>query len=233
MKEDLAQLIELAAIDSDIDLFLEKRENFPGQIADLERQLNEISSSLTAKKQEIGNLEAEKGRLESDLAEQRDWILKREETVKQIKTNKEYHASLKEISQARKTVQTLEETLLEVMTRLDENKPKLGELETSISTQTETIHTEIETFRGQLSSLDGDIEKRIASRSEQEGKMKPILVRRYRTIKTRVAPAMAKAAGGACLECNTRIPPQLYIDLQKFSALINCPRCYRILYLEG
>ena len=233
MKEDLDQLIALAAIDHDLDHLLEQRETFPSQIADLEAKLNEVTSSLTAKKQEIVNLESEKGRLSSDLAEQRDWIVKREEAVKQIKTNKEYHASLREISQAKKTFQTLEESLLSIMTRLEEEKPKTGELETAVSSQSEAIRAEIATFREKLSSFDGEIEKKAAGRKEQEEKMKEIVVRRYKTIKTRVAPALAKAARGTCLECNTRIPPQLYIELQKFAKIINCPRCYRILYLEG
>lgn len=233
MKEDLAQLIALAAIDQEIDILLEQRENFPSQVSELEQKLKEVSSSLAAKKEEIRHLEAEKTRFESELSEQRDWIAKREEAVKQIKTNKEYHAALKEVAQTKKTVQTLDESLLSVMTRLEEETPKVAELESSITKESESIRAEIGALKGKIATLEGEIFARTAARKEKEATMKEVIVRRYRMIKTRVAPALAKTARGTCLECNTRIPPQLYIELQKFSAIITCPRCYRILYLEN
>lgn len=233
MKEDLAQLIALAAIDQEIDLLLDQRENFPSQVSGLEQKLNEVTSTLTAKKGDIHHLETEKTRIESDLSEQRDWIVKREEAVRQIKTNKEYHAALKELGQAKKTVQTLEETLLSIMTRLEEEKPGVAELESSIARETESIRAEIDSLRGRIAVLEGEIGTRTTARKEQEAMMKELLVRRYRMIKSRVAPALAKVACGTCMECNTRIPPQLYIELQKFSKIINCPRCYRILYPES
>jgi hypothetical protein len=36
-----------------------------------------------------------------------------------------------------------------------------------------------------------------------------------------------------CQGCFLNIPPQMYIEVQKNSALIQCPNCNRILYWDG
>ncbi|MBI2339026.1 MAG: hypothetical protein HYU99_01475 [Deltaproteobacteria bacterium] len=232
MKSELVKLIELSKIDAEIDALTEEREDLPSQIEALQIQLNELDFSLNEKKQELAAWEKDRRNKEQDLAEKKDWIAKREGVLKEIKTNKEYHAVLKEISQAKKAATDLEASLLQLMTQIEERGKELTGLDADIASKKPPLEVQMREKKAQIGVLEEQAKVKTAQRMEKEKELDEAILKRYKTIKARLSPAVAPALRGVCLECNMNIPPQLYLELQKFQQVVSCPRCHRILYLE-
>ena len=57
------------------------------------------------------------------------------------------------------------------------------------------------------------------------------LLNQYERIRgARAGLGITAAVGGRCRACNMMVPPQLFNELQRGSALHSCPSCNRILY---
>ena len=232
MQNELSQLISLSKIDAEIDFLTDRKGELPENIRELETSLVNLLGSLELQKKNVEGMKADRHKKEAELTEQREGAAKREERAKEIKTNKEYHAALKEVAQSKKTCTDLEAAITSLGTRIDEETAKITEVEGTLADKKEALEKDIGEKKGQITEFDAQISTQLAQRSEQEKNLKEIHLKKYKTIRSRIAPAMAQASQGACMECNTRIPPQLYIELQKFKQIVNCPRCHRILYME-
>lgn len=233
MKNELTKLMELAKIDSEIDLLAEERGDLPRLITELEGTLKTLENSLGEKQKEIKTLKEEAHQKELSLKEQQEWIADRETRVKEIKTNKEYQAALKEVSKAKKDITDLEASLLQINTRTEEETKKIADTDAEAHAKKENLSKEIEEKKGQVALLAQQIEEKIIARAEREKDLAAPTLKRYKLIKTRLSPAVALASSnGVCQECNMNIPPQIFIELQKLKQIITCPRCHRILSIE-
>lgn len=232
MKQQLLQLVTLSKIDVEIDELEAQKNEVPQLIAELESQIQEIDRSFNQGSEEVEKLQSQKRQKEMGVSEQKEWIEKASHRLTEIKTNKEYHAHLKEIEGAKKRIAGLEEDLLKIMMQIEEKSPQLGELKNSIGDKKSSVEKQIAEKKVLLASLTETIVEKQNIRLEQTKQVDPSFLERYQAIKNRLQTAMALTHAGSCLECNTRIPPQLLIELQKFTQVITCPRCHRILYLE-
>ncbi|MDO8520266.1 MAG: C4-type zinc ribbon domain-containing protein [Deltaproteobacteria bacterium] len=233
MKNDLTQLITLSKIDSTIDLLEDRKGELPEAIRSLETQLSDLLGSLEAQKKNMETMKGELKKKEGDLTEQKEWAVKREERAKEIKTNKEYHAALKEVAQSKKACADLEAAITSLNTRIEEEGVKIAEVEGTLADRKQALENEISEKKGEIANLDAEIAEQVTERTGKEKELKEGLLKKYKTIRNRIAPALAGASQGTCMECNTRIPPQMYIELQKYKQIVNCPRCHRILYVEA
>lgn len=234
MKTELTKLILLAQIDAEIDQLLEKRESLPLRVTEIEAQVQELDQSLEHKRKEAASLKNELHQKTSTLSEQKEWIAQREIKVKEIKTIKEYQAALKEVAKSKKELSELESGINSLNTRLGEETKTTGEFESTSTPQRETLLGEIAQNREEISQIDTLIQQKQSEKTEKEKDLMEATLKKYQQIKKRISPAVSLASeNGVCQECNVNIPPQLFIELQKFQQIISCPRCYRILYIEG
>ncbi len=223
----------LAQIDSEIDSLASDRDDLPRLITELEATLKTFESGLEEKKKEITTLKEEAHKKESALAEQKEWTFDRETRVKEIKTNKEYQAALKEVSKSKKDILDLETSLTQINGHIEEEAKKIAESDADAITKKQNLEKDIEEKKGQMATFTQQIEEKIILRNEKEKEVQELTLKRYKMIKARLTPAVAQASrGGVCQECNMNIPPQIFIELQKFQQMITCPRCHRILSLE-
>lgn len=230
----MTKLILLSQIDAEIDTLLEKRESLPLQIKDIQAKIDVLDSSLEQKTRDTDSIKNELRQKTSTLNEQKEWIAQREIKVKEIKTIKEYQAALKEIAKSKKELSELETSINSLNARLEEETKTTGEFESTSASQKEALLSEIAQNREQLSQIDALIQQKQAEKTEKEKDLMEATLKKYRLIKARISPAVSLAStNGVCQECNVNIPPQLFIELQKFQQIISCPRCYRILYIEG
>lgn len=233
LKNEITKLIDLAIADAAIDELMTQQETLPATIRELEIQLEGLEGKVTDKKSEITSLESQKKQKEIDLATQRDWINQRENLQKDIKTNKEYHAAVKEITVAKKNITDLEQAITDISASLETETPKISELESEASQSQSGIRQLIEEKKAKIESIASQALTETQKRAEIEKDIPEAILKRYKSIKSKLTPAMTSAEGGCCTECNTRIPPQMFIELQKSQQLITCPRCHRIFYLKS
>jgi len=232
LKDKLKKLVGLSQIDAELLELEELLLSLPQAILTFEAEQKNRVHEFENYKTILANLESEKRSKESDLTEKKDWIVKGEEKLKAIKTNKEYHALLKEISLAKKTINLLEEQITKLTDAIQNEQNRISESENKVEGEKNTTSTEVEKMKEQLKSIE---EKRQAKSLEREQFLEGVevtMIHHYNLIRQKINPALALAKNGFCCECNTKIPPQIFNDLHRLNSLISCPRCRRILYLE-
>ena len=233
VKDILSQLFEIAKIDAEIDLLASQQEEFPVVIRELEKDLETLTKDIQHKKTDLENIEKTKREKELELAEKREQIQKSEAKLGSSKTNKEFHASGKELRDSKKMVKDLEDAIADFQKILDEEKPELAKMEEDAKTEVVNIEKEIAEKKEMLSKIADEVAKFAESRLAKENGVNPSFLKKYKTIKAKVQPAMSLAQNSMCFECNTKIPPQLFIEIQKQKEIFTCPRCHRILHVES
>lgn len=230
MHNQITKLIETAVVDKEIDQLLHKKSRIPQIIAEVRHQIATLEQRLNENRQRIEEASHQKRDKEGELADKRAWIEQREGKLKEIKTNKEYHAALKEIEEAKKFISQTEDAILTLLALIEAESPKSTAATEEISTQVSGLAHEIQDREAELTKIDGFVSELEQKRIQIETSIDQPLLRKYKHIKKKVSPAIALIQEDTCMECHTRIPPQVSIEILKMETIVTCPRCYRILY---
>lgn len=232
MKNQLLLLKKIQDIDIQIGLIEKEAREIN---ADAERLLAEIRAyedSLEIKKKELDELENARRALEAELIEHTERIKKNEERLKNIKNDKEFKASTKEMNTAKKDKLTKEGEINKLNATIDEKKGFIKEEEDRLKNKKD----ELEAKKLSIETNKENVERVIKEKTEEKmiiaKDISSAVLKKYETIKEkRHGIAIISVAAGVCQGCHMNIPPQAYIHLQKGSSdLIFCPHCHRILY---
>lgn len=236
MATDLKSQLVLLKTLQDIDISLHLIDK---QLADIPRQIEAAMADFKAAKDAIAEKEGLKAKLakrrkeeEAELEAHVSHVKEREAKLYAIKTNKEYQAAIKEIADAKQADKEKEESIFKLMEGMDTISKEITQLSQGLADK-----------EGAFRKVEGELkEKGAALQTERDAKKKmseeaesgvdPKVLKQYRFIQRRFSDAMAVASHGICTGCNKRIPPQVYIELQKWSELITCPNCHRMLFHE-
>ena len=160
-----------------------------------------------------------------------DRIIKSNEKLRMVKTNKEYNLFLREVDDNKKRKDVLETELLEL---LDENE--------SMEKFSLESEKEFQLLKDKIEAEQKEIEKKTLDDRELLDEYLANQRKIGKTITTSVMNKFVKISkmnnGSAvvgvenevCLGGFMNIPPQLYIEVQRGHSLISCPQCSRILY---
>ena len=102
MNSDLKQLIRLQSIDSSIQELRARIDKFPGISKALDEKLRSAQAGLEAAKEKAKNNQANRKKLEAEIATIEAKISKYREQMLSVKTNEEYRALQHEIEHAQK-----------------------------------------------------------------------------------------------------------------------------------
>jgi uncharacterized protein len=224
-------LIALQERDSEIQRLQARRAECPVQIevlrqgiAQVETQLKTLSEGLEVRSRE----RRERERVIEDLDA---GIGKSNQKLGNVKSNKEYHAALKEIADLGGDKKRLEDQLLEIMESTEAlEKERLGLVE-----EKERTGLAFEAGRNRITSelreLDGELNKLLEERNRLCAEVDRGVLKRYELLrKSKGGTAVSAVVKGICQTCHLRIPPQEFNELIRGEQLMNCPHCHRIIY---
>ncbi len=232
MKEKLARLKLLQAVDQILDGLKEQRESLPQDLAELESRV----AAKAAARDEIHlrhkDLSSLKSSREIDRANENDRVKKYEGRLQEIKTNREYQALLREVGFAKKAA-----------AELDDEISRLGQELETLAEQVAAADSELEQERAVLNERRSDIERTLTEvekayeeeKKNHESLMKEIprdLLSRYNLVRRRTNLVVVNVGSGACHGCFMALPPQLFNQVRRVDQLYTCPNCHRILFYE-
>ncbi len=224
-------LIKLQESETEIVRLKEILEKFEKEKNKLGLKLKQFSVALEENKDIFSKAAAVCQDLEKEIQMIDDRIVKSNEKLRMVKTNKEYQLFLREVDDNKKRKDALETELIE---HLDEKEKMEGIVQES---QKEYLLLE-----AQIDSEQKEIEKKtiedremLDEHLENQAKigktLDPSLMNRFNKIsKMNQGLAVVNVKGEVCMGCFMNIPPQLYIEVQRGKSLISCPQCSRILY---
>jgi uncharacterized protein len=226
-------LIKLQEAESEIIRLKEVLEKIEKEQYKRDSKMKKFESTLNEQKNKMLKISSGCQNLENELKLSDDRIVKSNEKLRMVKTNKEYQLYLREVDDMKKRKDALETSLIEL---LDE-KEKIENLVKESEKEFELLESQVLAEKNDIekkASADKELlEEYLERRTEIGNSLEPSLMKRFLKIsKMNQGLAVVQVKDEACMGCFMNIPPQLYIEVQRGNTLISCPQCSRFLYFK-
>jgi predicted nucleic acid-binding Zn-ribbon protein len=234
LQETLRLLIELQEIERKIKILAEHKARAPKEIAALEEKKREAEARLEDKKTILESAQKLRRDLEREVEDLEGRKAKSKQKLLEVKSNKEYQATLKEIDDIGELVRGREDQIIEQMENADDLDGQIRKHKLLVAEASKKLEEE----GAQLEKEATKADSLIVSLKEQKEQLKPKvpldLLKKYQFLRDkRAGLALAPVNRGTCGVCHMNLPPQTFIDLQKDETMMNCPNCQRIIYWTG
>jgi uncharacterized protein len=229
--EKLRALAKLQYVDSQLDKIIVLRGSLPEEVDELDF--------------EIQGLEGKKGKIEEDIQELRNEILKRKANIKDfgaqirkyeeqltvVKNNREYEALTKEVEYANLEILTSEKKIKQIDDQIEQKTVLLTDTQAHVDERSndllekkkelEIIVKETEMEEQRLRDESGDASKLVDKRIfDAYGKIRRNM---------RNGLAIVSTDRDACGGCFAIIPPQTQLEIRQKKKLLFCENCGRML----
>jgi len=232
LKEQLELLKQLQCIDTILSKIEVKRRDVPKALQRLAKERARREQGFEKERLSLKKVDEDKRKNEQKLKEENERLRKSQDKLTAVKTNREYHAVLKEIEDIDHTANELETEILKCMEEADRIGQMLKKEESGYLDWVSQSEEQQRELQEEILTCD----KEAASLEEQRlrivEKIDPSLLTRYERLRERrQGLAVVAVVEGLCQGCNINIPPQQTIELQKNPCIImNCPFCNRIIF---
>jgi predicted nucleic acid-binding Zn-ribbon protein len=231
MLPDLQHLIHLQEIDLALDRTRRRITEIPAAQQALESRSAERAAAVQAVKDRIAATAATRRDIEKEVAAVQTRLSKYKDQLMAVKTNKEYQAMQTEIATAEGLVRSHEDRLLDLMEVSETESADLKAAEAAMKSEQAAIAAEQRALDAEKGTQEKELERLTAERAA----VLPQISREALAIFERVAHgrkgvAVAEAKDGLCVVCHVRLRPQVFNEVRRNEAIIQCDSCTRILY---
>jgi predicted nucleic acid-binding Zn-ribbon protein len=228
-----SQLLLIKSLqDTDVSMLRLERElrEIPAKIEEVMAEYNTVKAQIDKKTADKANIEKQRRQGELEIEAETARLKEREAKLYAIKTNKEYQAAIKEIADAKQANKDKEDNILRLMEKIDALGEEITQLSGALADKEKVFREKESELKKREGELKAEWEGLSAKSKEGEGGVDKAVLKQYRYIQGRHNDALAMVASGICQGCCKRIPPQVFIELQKWKELISCPHCHRLLF---
>ncbi len=230
-RQDMQSFIKLQEAETQIVRLKSVLEKIEKKKIKLSTQLEQFGNALEENKANlsIAVKDCKDSEREIQIVDAR--IIKSNETLRMVKTNKEYQILLREVDDNKKRKDSFETELLEYLDEKEEIEQSVLEDEKEYNLLKEKIETEQKEIEKKSTDDRELLEEYLTQQNEIGKNLDPSLMDRFLKIsKMNRGLAVVNVKDEICKGCFMNIPPQLYIEVQRGNSLILCPQCSRILY---
>lgn len=233
MKETLRALLKLAEIDGQIFQIQEEKLGIPTFIKEAQNEISSLKKEADDRQKELEGLSQKRKDAHDFINEKNEWSDKRETTINELKTHREYQAAQKEISLAKKEIKDKQTEIDQISPRIDELIKQISELKEKSEPRTEELKQQILQKNEKYEMADAHIKESQAKRKEIIAEIKDNnCLRHYENVRKKIFPAISKLIDNNCGECGQRVMPQAINLLKVGTEMQLCRGCKRILYIE-
>ncbi|MBU1193756.1 MAG: nucleotide-binding protein [Proteobacteria bacterium] len=233
-KQNIEKLIKLQEAETEIVRLTAVLEKIVHEKIKLNAKLIQFEAGLKEKQEIFSKLEKDCRDLEMEIKILDDRIVKSNEKLRMVKTNKEYQLCLREVDDSKKHKDALETQLLEYMDERDATRTIVEDTLKEYELLKEKITQEQKNIE-KNSSDDRELLDEYEARKADIGQTldKALMTRFGKVSKMNKGLVVVPVRNEVCMGCFMNIPPQLYIEVQRGDVLISCPQCSRILYYRN
>jgi predicted nucleic acid-binding Zn-ribbon protein len=204
-------------------------QRLPQEIAAVEKAITTLDASEKKAHDDLEEMKKKRRDIERRLREHEDHLKKIRGQQSLIKTNEEYTAMLKEVSNLEGTISTEEEELLVLMDQIEGAEKTTAERAGVIKTERGTKVAEKARLESEVTRITADAQKLSAEMPKILSGISPPLVKRYERLVPHRDVVVTRVENDHCAACRQQIPPQLAVEVRKNDQFITCPACGRIL----
>ncbi len=229
--QDIETLIKLQEAETEIVRLKGILEKIEKEKNKLGAKLKQFESALEENKEKFSKAVTACRDLETEIQMIDDRIVKSNEKLRMVKTNKEYQLFLREVDDNKKRKDALETELIE---RLDE-KEKMEDIVLESEKEYQLLSAQIDSEQKEIEKKTIEDREMLDEHLENQARIgktldSSLMTRFNKISKMNQGLAVVNVKNEVCMGCFMNIPPQLYIEVQRGKSLISCPQCSRILY---
>jgi len=231
MHADLERVIALQRLDSEANAARKKLAEVPEREKAFDERLSAATQQIADAKAALAvNHEARRA-IEKEVAVHQGRLSKYRDQAMAVKTNQEYHAIQHEVAHAQGEIKKHEDGLLERMVEADDLTATIKAAETRLSTEQKTIDADRKRMQSEDAALQASLDALVAERATIVAKVDKRVLATYEIAAAkRQGIAVAEAKDGGCLVCHVRMRPQMFNEIRRNEAIVQCENCQRILY---
>jgi hypothetical protein len=231
LKKKFDNLVKLQEVEIETASVQARLAGFPRLLTDLDARLKASESAVTLEAGHLSKIQQAYRVQEADAKEIQTRILKSEEKLRSVKTNKEYQSSLKEIDDLKRSLSAVEDLMIAHLDEMDQVAVSVAAKGDELKRFSREIEEEKQQIRQSALFAQDQLDRLNDERANIIAVIEPDLLKVYETVKQNsggVAIAVVKNA--VCLGCHVNLPPQMFHDLLHFDKLLVCPHCERLIY---
>jgi uncharacterized protein len=228
---DIQHLIRLQQLDSEIESARRRIAEIPAVQEALATRLGQATAAVEGVKHRLADSQAERKKIEAEVATIQTRLSKYKGQLTELKTNKEYQTMQHEIAVAESAIRSHEDRVLERMEDAENLTRELKTADAELKTQQGAVATERKALDAEAATLQKTAEATAAARVEAAKALSPEALKLFDYVsKARKGLAVAEARDGGCTVCHVRMRPQMFNEVRRAEALVQCESCMRILY---
>ncbi|BBO67461.1 hypothetical protein DSCA_13910 [Desulfosarcina alkanivorans] len=229
--EQINILVEVQGVEREILLARRQLDALSGQVTSLDQEASERETLIADEKKLLDDLRKSYREMESESKANREMIVKSNEKLRAVKTNKEYQSILKEIEDLRKMNSGVEDRMLEQLEKIESTEQAVNEKEAQLDGFIQSCREKKESLTAREQDERQAVDTLNDKKMEISAKADPKMISILDDVKKKVrGMAVVPVQGAICMGCHMNIPAQLFNELQRFDQLRFCPHCHRIIY---
>jgi hypothetical protein len=224
-------LTELQTVDDEIREFKTQRDELTTNLEALKGILAGMSSELEDKREKLTEANRVYTEQQEELRADGERMSRAKQKLATVTRTKEYAAMQRELDNIRKKYSEDEAELKRLGEAMEEYKAAIATQEEKLDALQAEVTREEAANTERMGYLTGQIEAVDGRRGAISTKIDDRTCRRYeRILQRRDGRAVVAAENGKCTGCQMRLPPQLFILVQRLETLESCPACQRFLF---
>lgn len=231
--QNLEFLIQLQAIDSQIDEINKIKGALPDEVRDIEDEIAGTGVKISKLEAEVTGFKQEIAGLKNNIKDSEKLIKKYEEQQNNVKNDREYSAISKEIESQQLDIQLYQKKIREIEARIDAKSVDIDATKETLDEK----KRQLETKKSELDSIlaeNREEESRLqVDRDAAAKKVDDRLLFSYNRLRGNFINtnglAVVSVRRGACGGCFNMVPPQRQADIRDKKKVIVCEHCGRIL----
>ena len=229
----IEMLVRLQELDLGRDDLVRERDSGPARLEAARAPLTSARSAERLARERTQEATRARERLEKEIEFERSKLDERDRKLRQVKTNEEFQAGQKELTEQRKRITAMEDTVLKFMETVEALQREIDDAIASA----EAVRGDVEAIEREVIARTSALDEKIAAVDHDAMALRHGLDRgllsHYDIVRARRGgAAVAEVKGGICQGCRTRIPAQMYNELHAPDAQNICPSCNRIIYVN-
>jgi predicted nucleic acid-binding Zn-ribbon protein len=231
MNPDLERVIALQKLDTAAHDAHRMLADEPDRLKAFEARIEAARARVAAAKDRLQENLAARRAIEKELAVHQGRLSKYRDQLMSVKTNVEYQAMQKEIEFAQNEVKTHEDRMLERMLEADELTAALKRAEAEAAAEQKAVEAERQDYAAGLARTRESLDRITAERADLVRALPREVLAIFDLVgKRRHGVAVAEARDGICTICHVRLRPQVFNNVRRNEAIVQCDSCQRILY---
>jgi predicted nucleic acid-binding Zn-ribbon protein len=231
MNADLQRLIDLQRLDSAAQEAQRRLAEAPDREKALEARLEAARQHVASAKARLTDSQNARRAIEKEVAVHQGRLSKFREQAMAVKTNQEYHAIQHEITFAQTEIKKLEDAELERMLEGDDLAATVKRTDAELAAEQKAIEADRRAMAAEAATLQAALDRLSTERAGVIAAIdKQVLSMFEQIARKRHGVAVAEAREGICTICHVRLRPQVFNNVRRNDAIVQCDSCNRILF---